>query len=76
MAVLSRGARSARTSRSGTGRGAGRAGPPRAARPAATRSSTSVFHSPHDGHCPCHLGVWAPQAEHENTEVGLGTCGA
>jgi hypothetical protein len=41
-----------------------------------TRSSTTVFHSPQDGHCPCHFGVWAPHAEQENTEVGLGTCGA
>jgi hypothetical protein len=32
-----------------------------------------VFHSPHDGHCPCHFGVCAPQAEQANTEVGLGT---
>ena len=69
--VLSRGARSARTSRNGTGRGAGAL--LRAARPAETRSSVSVFHSPQDGHCPCHLGVWAPHTEHENTEVRLGT---
>jgi hypothetical protein len=72
--VPSRGARSARTSRSGTGRGAGAL--LRDERTDDTRSSTRVFHSPHDGHWPCHLGVWAPQAEQENTELGLGTCRA
>jgi hypothetical protein len=25
--------------------------------PLGARSSASVFHSPHDGHWPCHLGV-------------------
>jgi hypothetical protein len=77
MPVGRRGERSAETSRNGTGRGADP--PPRTARaarpPLGARSSESVFHSPHDGHCPCHFGDWAPQAEHANTEVGLGTCG-
>jgi len=73
MAVLSRGARSALTSRNGTGRAAGPEGRAARAPPLGARSSASVFHSPHDGHCPCHFGVCAPQAEQANTEVGLGT---
>ena len=77
MPVLRRGARSALTSRSGTRprHAARRAGAQRGRPPLGARSSTSVFQSPHDGHCPCHLGVCAPHAEQENTEVGLGTCG-
>ena len=75
MAVLRRGARSALTSRRGTGRAVGPDGRARRGPPLGARSSTSVFHSPHDGHWPCHLGVCAPHAEQENTEVGLGTCG-
>ena len=46
---------------------------PRGAAPLGARSSASVFHSPHDGHWPCHFGVCAPHAEQANTEVGLGT---
>jgi hypothetical protein len=77
IAVRRRGARSALTSRSGTGRTAGpRLRAARAPPPLGARSSASVFHSPHDGHWPCHFGVCAPQAEQANTEVGLGTCGA
>lgn len=30
---------------------------------AATRSSTNVFHAPHEGHLPCHLGESAPHSE-------------
>ena len=79
MPVASRGARSAATSRSGTGRPAGpaarsaaAAAPPAAppARGAGARSSASVFHSSQPGHWPCHLAATWPQAEQTKTVVG------
>jgi hypothetical protein len=30
-------------------------------------SATSVFHSPHPAHCPCHLGDGVPQDWHTKT---------
>ena len=86
MPVASRGARSAATSRSGTGRPAGPP-PPRGPRPPAepaagrargvgARSSASVFQASHSGHWPCHLAAMWPQAEQAKTVVGRGIAGA
>ena len=72
------------TSPSGIGTGLGEtrrrrtpAPPARARRPArapcarvdARRSSTSVFHSPHSGHWPCHWADWKPHCEQTWTVV-------
>ena len=40
--------------------------------PAVTRSSTMVFHSPHTGHLPAHLGESAPHDEQYHTLFVLG----
>jgi hypothetical protein len=74
--------RSTATSRSGTARGGG---PLAATRPPArappvravgARSSTSVFHSPQPGHCPCHFGLVAPHWLQLKIVAGLATAGA
>jgi hypothetical protein len=79
MPVLRRGTRATATSRSGTARGGGPlAGLRPAARdpPVGARSSTSVFHSPQPGHCPCHFGLVAPHWVQLKIVAGRATRGA
>src|SRR5256712_3342009 len=39
----------------------------------AASDSTSVFHAPHCGHCPCHFGLWPPHSVHWKTVFVLAT---
>ena len=75
MPVRSRGVRSARDVAQRHGRAAraaaGAAGRAPPARPAAgARSSTSVFHAPQPGHCPCQRGSAWPQSVQTRMVVG------
>jgi hypothetical protein len=45
----------------------------RPAAPLAAGSSTSVFHSPQPGHCPCHFGLVAPHAAQLKIVAGRAT---
>ena len=41
-----------------------------------TRSSTIVFHCPHSGQRPAHLGDWAPHCEQNHADlIVLAICG-